>query len=471
MIQNIYQRYSKELDSLTLFPDCLLAYYMIYCYRRHVSGSSNINDTIIAIEFIALGVLFFCSCNSLLNRDYSKYKRTVKRIRTTWILAVLSLRILHVENKTLVIILLALGIFSIIAFRFLRLVWKSNLVQRRIVCRKAALLIVTTKAMLNRVSEEINGSVYKGYHIAGIAVVCGGLKGKDISGVNVVADGDTIADYVCREWVDQVIIDIPGEAPELEKLIEQFVEMGVEVKRKFAESDGTGKTIGRCSVVSAKERKSNSFQLVVKRLLDIAGGLAGCLVVIILLAVLAPAIYLQSPGPILFSQIRIGKNGRKFKIYKFRSMHTNAEERKQELLGDNRVKDGMMFKLDYDPRIIGNKRKPGGKVKTGLGEIIRKLSLDEFPQFFNVLIGDMSLVGTRPPTLDEWGKYEFRHRARLAAKPGITGLWQVCGRSNITDFEEVVRLDKKYIDEWKIWLDIKIIFKTVLTVFRGIGAM
>ena len=137
----------------------------------------------------------------------------------------------------------------------------------------------------------------------------------------------------------------------------------------------------------------------------------------------------------------------------------------------NRVKDGMMFKLDFDPRIIGNEVLPDGTKKTGIGEFIRRTSLDEFPQFFNVLMGQMSLVGTRPPTADEWEKYEFHHRARLAIKPGITGMWQVSGRSDITDFEEVVRLDTQYITNWDYGLDIKILLMTIAAMFKGKGAM
>lgn len=149
----------------------------------------------------------------------------------------------------------------------------------------------------------------------------------------------------------------------------------------------------------------------------------------------------------------------------------DAEERKKELAAQNKVGDGMMFKMDFDPRIIGNKLLPNGKKKTGIGQFIRKTSLDEFPQFFNILVGDMSLVGTRPPTLDEWEKYEPHHRARMSFRPGLTGLWQVSGRSNITDFEEVVKLDTQYIGEWSVKGDISILCKTAVGVFRNDGAM
>ena len=172
-------------------------------------------------------------------------------------------------------------------------------------------------------------------------------------------------------------------------------------------------------------------------------------------------------------------------------MYMDAEERKKELMSQNRVQGGMMFKIENDPRIIGgangignfirkysidprvigNKILPDGTKKTGIGNFIRVTSLDEFPQFFNVLKGDMSIVGTRPPLPGEVSEYELHHRARLAIKPGITGMWQVSGRSEITDFEEVVKLDREYITEWKPALDMRILMKTVQVVLGKGGAM
>lgn len=197
----------------------------------------------------------------------------------------------------------------------------------------------------------------------------------------------------------------------------------------------------------------------------------GCVLTLILCIFVGPAIYIASPGPIFFSQERVGKNGKKFKMYKFRSMYLDAEERKKELMKNNKLGDGKMFKLDFDPRVIGNKVMPDGSHKTGIGEFIRKTSIDEFPQFFNVLKGDMSIVGTRPPLISETNLYEYQHFARLAIKPGITGMWQVSGRSEIIDFDEVVELDKYYIKNWNLGLDIKILLKTVLVVVCKNGAV
>ena len=212
-------------------------------------------------------------------------------------------------------------------------------------------------------------------------------------------------------------------------------------------------------------------QLLIKRVMDIAGGLVGCLLTGIIFIFVAPAIYISSPGPIFFAQERVGKNGKKFKMYKFRSMYMDAEARKAELMKENKLGDGKMFKMDFDPRVIGNKILPDGTKKTGIGDFIRRTSLDEFPQFFNVLKGDMSVVGTRPPLVSETELYELHHYARLSIKPGITGLWQVSGRSDITDFEEVVRLDREYIDNWNVGMDIKILLKTVAVVLKKDGSM
>jgi lipopolysaccharide/colanic/teichoic acid biosynthesis glycosyltransferase len=148
----------------------------------------------------------------------------------------------------------------------------------------------------------------------------------------------------------------------------------------------------------------------------------------------------------------------------------DAEERKKALMAQNKVQDGMMFKMDDDPRIIGSEKKDKNGKPKGIGNFIRRTSLDEFPQFWNVLKGEMSLVGTRPPTLDEWEKYDLHHRVRMSIKPGITGLWQISGRSEITDFEEVVRLDREYIQNWSPELDFQILLKTVSVVLKHEGA-
>ena len=278
-------------------------------------------------------------------------------------------------------------------------------------------------------------------------------------------DAETAEEYLCREWVDEVFFNLPEEIELPTELINLCEEMGLTVHLRMAKIEdfqNTNRFVQKLAgymVITSSVNVLSGGQVILKRLMDIAGGVVGCILTGILFLFVAPAIYLKSPGPIFFSQWRIGKNGRKFKIYKFRSMYMDAEEQKKKLMEQNKIKDGMMFKMDDDPRII-----------KGIGHFIRKTSIDEFPQFLNVLKGDMSMVGTRPPTLDEWEKYSPRHRIRMATKPGLTGMWQVSGRSNITDFDEVVRLDEKYIREWSFGLDIRIIFKTIGNMISGDGA-
>jgi exopolysaccharide biosynthesis polyprenyl glycosylphosphotransferase len=212
--------------------------------------------------------------------------------------------------------------------------------------------------------------------------------------------------------------------------------------------------IGSFNIVSFQSYDYSPVQRFIKALMDLAGGFIGIIIFAIAYLFIAPLIKITSPGPVLFTQTRKGKNGREFKLYKFRTMYADAEERKKEFLSRNEMK-GHIFKLRDDPRV------------TPLGKFLRFTSLDELPQFINILKGNMSLVGTRPPTVEEFDAYEKRHRRRLSIRPGLTGLWQVSGRNEISDFEDIVKLDTKYIDTWSIWLDIKIILKTSIVLFKG----
>ena len=261
---------------------------------------------------------------------------------------------------------------------------------------------------------------------------------------------------------DEVFIVTPDySTDELRNLILDFENMGVTCRYGLDLPDLSSQkklTIyGNYPVVTYAINRIDPVELIFKRIGDILGAIIGLVLCGIIWLFVAPAIKLDSPGPVIFSQIRIGKNGRRFKFYKFRSMYIDAEERKKELMEKNEV-NGLMFKINDDPRI------------TKVGKFIRKTSLDEFPQFWTVLIGDMSLVGTRPPTEEEFEHYNEHYRRRLSMTPGITGLWQVSGRSDIKDFDEVVKLDLEYIDNWSIGLDIKILLETIGAIFRRKGA-
>lgn len=201
-----------------------------------------------------------------------------------------------------------------------------------------------------------------------------------------------------------------------------------------------------------------SWQGVVKQLLDVTGAFLLLVLFSPFMVAAALAVRLTSPGPVIFRQLRSGLNGRPFTMYKFRTMVTDAEQRKQELAAFNEM-SGPVFKVTHDPRI------------TPIGRILRKFSIDEFPQLFNVLRGEMSLVGPRPLPVDETRRFDdFAHRRRLSVKPGLTCLWQISGRNNVRDFREWVRLDLEYIDNWSLWLDLKILMRTIPIVLTGSGA-
>jgi exopolysaccharide biosynthesis polyprenyl glycosylphosphotransferase len=202
--------------------------------------------------------------------------------------------------------------------------------------------------------------------------------------------------------------------------------------------------------------KQGKFPLLFKRTLDVVGALIGLIVLSPLLLLLALIIKLTSNGSVFFSQTRVGEKGKVFKMYKFRSMVTNAEILKISLVGKNE-QEGPVFKIKNDPRI------------TPIGKIIRKYSLDELPQLLNVLVGDMSLVGPRPALPKEVEKYNDFHKLRLAMRPGLTCIWQVSGRNKI-GFEDWMKMDVKYIKSWSLWLDIKLLLKTVRVVITGDGA-
>lgn len=316
-------------------------------------------------------------------------------------------------------------------------------------------MLITVSKDANRIVQSIRQEYEWKIYVTSIAIYDDNRVGRKIDGIPVIAHKENILEQARLNVVDEVFIHLPGNQEiELESLILELEKMGITVHMYldiFHNMNLKNKTIEEFAghqVITFATTLFDDKHIVVKRLVDILGGLVGSILCVIIIIFLAPAILIESPGPIFFSQTRVGKNGRKFKIYKFRSMYRDAEQRKKDLLERNEMQ-GLMFKIADDPRI------------TKVGKFIRKTSLDEFPQFFNVVKGDMSLVGTRPPTEDEFLLYEGRHKRRLMLKPGITGLWQVSGRSNIENFEDVVKLDLQYIDHWSLKMDIKLLFKTV----------
>ena len=321
------------------------------------------------------------------------------------------------------------------------------------------ILLITATSRIDKVLDRLLLSNDSGGELVAVSV----LDRPDFrhEKVRVVAEKDLMA-YATHEVVDEVFINLPSEKYDIGEFVSKFETMGIDVTVNLNAFDlnfAGNKRIREVAGLNVVTFSTNFYKpshVTAKRVIDICGSLVGLLICGLVAIVLVPLIR-KDGGPAIFAQKRVGKNGRYFKFYKFRSMYVDAEERKKELMAQNTMKGGM-FKMDNDPRI------------TPIGRFIRKTSLDELPQFYNVLKGDMSLVGTRPPTVDEYEQYTPEQKRRLSFKPGITGLWQVSGRSEITDFNEVVRLDVSYIDGWTIWSDIKILLKTIKVVFKRDGA-
>lgn len=469
MYKKSVQGWLKHLDFMILDVVCLWISFTLAFNMRHgsldVLANSLYRDMMWSLALMDIVVIFFFdSLKNVLKRGF--YQEFVMTVKQTCLITLCSVFYLftfkEAENYSRLVLGYTAALYLLLSY-VLRCLWKNCLRKYFGGAEKRSLLIVTVSDIVDTVIDNIKNKNYGDYFVTGVCILDKKAKGRVIDGVTVVADEDDLVEYVCREWVDEVFINIPESEPYPAELLDKFIEMGVVVHMKLAKSQNLlGKKqfvehLGTYTVLTTSINSVSRRQIILKRMMDIAGGLAGCIITGILCIFVGPAIYIQSPGPIFFKQTRVGKNGKLFQMYKFRSMYMDAEERKAELMKENRVQDGMMFKLDFDPRIIGSKKLPDGTIKKGVGNFIRDWSLDEFPQFLNVLKGDMSLVGTRPPTVDEWDKYELHHRARLATKPGLTGMWQVSGRSNITDFEEVVKLDKQYISEWTMGLDIKIL--------------
>ena len=302
------------------------------------------------------------------------------------------------------------------------------------------MFLITTSAYAEEITRKLSDTTEWSFEITGIALMDQETAGSCIQTIPIIAGVSDLFEQFKTKVVDEVFIHLPDYSKEgIEELIINFESMGITVHVNIDYFNNviahkTTEVFAGFTVLSYEASTFDYRRLFVKRIIDIFGSLVGLMITVVLTPFIALVIKLDSKGPVFFAQKRVGKNGRHFKLYKFRSMYIDAEERKQELMAQNEI-DGPMFKVEHDPRI------------TKVGALLRKTSLDELPQFYNILIGNMSLVGTRPPTVDEFNQYELYYRRRLSIKPGLTGLWQISGRSNITDFKEVVKLDLEYIDK------------------------
>lgn len=326
------------------------------------------------------------------------------------------------------------------------------------------ILIVGTNADAQLLAQLVKEYPNWGLRIVGFLYYGKKPETGEFSGYKILGQFNDFRAVIRLYAIDEVVFCLPREhMAEVEAYLPETEEMGITFRMVLDSciSRSRRKQLDyfndQLPILTVYAKPFNAGQQFLKRFLDVAGSLVGLGITALIFPFIAVAIRMETAGPLLFGQLRVGENGRLFRCWKFRSMYVDAEERKRELLHLNEM-HGAIFKIRDDPRI------------TKVGKFLRKASLDELPQFWNVLRGEMSLVGTRPPTPDEVTNYKDWHHKRICIKPGITGMWQVSGRNEIKDFDEVVRLDIEYIDKWSLWLDLKILFKTIWVVFIRNGS-
>lgn len=452
---------------------CILISFLSTTWIQFGSITSNWIENIYGFSCIIV-LLFYMAIYYV----YDSYSKLYKRGMIEEFIVVFKVNIILAVTLTSVMYLLRAGntfsrlffisflFFNLIIMYIGRLYFKIfSMAFYKKSAMSYKIMVVTTSDQVRDVIKKLRYHMDWSYDITYLTIIDKYMINEQIDGIEVIADYRTMFQIAKTVVLDGVFIHIPDNREinmNLDETIQGFEDMGVTVNLSINTfglkiNEKVVEQISGYHVLTFSSKLFTVTELHMKRVLDIIGALVGCILTILCSIFIVPAIIIESPGPILFSQTRVGKNGRRFKIYKFRSMFMDAEERKEQLMAQNEM-NGFMFKITNDPRI------------TKVGKVLRRTSLDELPQFYNILKGDMSLVGTRPPTEDEFLQYEGRHKRRLALKSGLTGLWQISGRSDISDFEEVVKLDLEYIDNWSMGMDIKIIIKTIKVVFFGKGS-
>lgn len=470
------------IDLLCLQMCFILAHWIIVDIQNPYSIFTYRYLAIVMILGQLLTIVFANNYSGIIRRG--RLDEFISVLQFTVIMLALSLVLLFVFKSTGSISRLQTGLTIVL---YLIIDYGGRQLRKKWLYRKSAnsenrlghsLILITTGELVDDAMERLTEyGMYRTHFVAGIIVTDGDVNAIKVDhGVPIVPLDGTAIRRLRSRWVDEVFYLQADDEVINKELMDTIMDMGITVHicPQFLSDKDWPKVemrkLGQYKVLTSSIKFVSPDRLIAKRIMDIIGGIVGCIITGLLCLFVGPAIYSKDPGPIFFKQERIGLNGKPFMIYKFRSMYMDAEERKAALMEQNKIDDNRMFKMDDDPRIIGSEKKGKDGKPKGIGNFIRRTSIDEFPQFFNVLKGDMSLVGTRPPLPAEWEQYDIHHRARMTVKPGITGLWQVSGRSTITDFDEVVRLDLQYIENWSFREDIRILLKTVAVVVKGSGA-
>ena len=474
------REYAAMVRRAVMVTDMLVvagSFLLAYALRDRLSGTAGVRDLgPLENQIWVLGLvvlIWMVSLNAFgMYRSfrYQRYTDLLGRLVRAHLFGALILLSVAFVARRWEISRLLIHLFLVVAFAALaaRQIGVNHVLRRhrRGGYNSRRALIVGGADRADRYVQFLQEHPYWGVRVVGV-VEDGGATGHPAptatpGGVPVLGGIKDLPEIVRLQPTDEVVFTVgPREVPQVEEYLSLCQEMGLTSRlildlpqRNWTRQDLT--LLDGVGILSLEPVRRSPWTLAAKRGTDIVGALVGLGIFALVYLWLAPRIRRDSPGPVLFSQVRVGQNGRLFALYKFRTMHVDAEARLDGLRRANEMQ-GAVFKLRNDPRI------------TPLGQWLRARHLDELPQFWSVLRGEMSLVGTRPPTLDEVECYRPHHRRRLSMKPGITGLWQLAGNERVSDFEEIVRLDCEYIDRWSFRLDVQILARTVVKVLGRSG--
>jgi len=415
--------------------------------------------------FSIIWVIIFTNIGAYTYQRFTSLRREVKLVAETSLIgtiiiltAIFILRFEYIPRTYVGIFfvtnILCLAVEKIILFRVAKEFRKRGKNRKKV-------LVVGNGDRAKNFIKTVEKNIGWGLDIIGL-ISANMPMGNDFSRIKNLGTFDEFEEILHQYQVDEVIVCVSGsELNKVEKILEICEKEGVQIR---VNSDFFGRLVKKVTVdhvyglpiISFSSVPNDEWSLYLKRLIDIF--ISGMLLIILSPVFLVIAIFIKmtSEGPVFYEWNVIGFNKKSFRSWKFRTMVVNADEMKEKLMNLNEMK-GPVFKIKDDPRI------------TKIGNLLRKFSLDELPQLWSVFKGDMSLVGPRPAGPHELARYESWHRRKLSIKPGITCLWQVNGRNKISDFNEWVKLDLQYIDNWSLWLDMKIMAKTAWTVFKGTG--
>ncbi|MFA6281066.1 MAG: sugar transferase [Candidatus Omnitrophota bacterium] len=460
---NIFRKTIIFADILLVLLSFILAYFLgdetEYGYTEKV----YFNLLVLALIFWTAALYFFGMYTSFRTRKIAETVGIVIKSAFFCFIAFIScMYLLKLDiHRTFIIFLFASSAFfisleKIITILFFRYIRKRGYNYRKI-------LLIGTGQRAQRFINLVHKHSEWGLRIVGLIDADATKVNSSIDGYKVMGTFDDLPKIVHDNVVDEAVFVVPRSWIErIEKMMHFCETEGIRISvavdyfnLKFSRQSQTD--FDGFPLLTFESAPSKMWHLFIKRLFDIVLSSSALIMLIPVFIVVSFFVKVTSSGPIFFKQKRCGLNGRKFVLYKFRTMSVDAEEKLEELLKHNEM-SGPVFKMKNDPRL------------TVIGKFLRKTSLDELPQLWNILKGDMSLVGPRPPIPAEVQKYDNWQRRRLSMRPGITCLWQVSGRNKITDFNQWMKLDLDYIDRWSLWLDFKILINTIPVVLFGVGA-